>query len=71
MFNPNIIARDLGLKESITNEHTGTDGGAIEVKPVNDRELARQIAFALSKGATLTQLSKSSTDDQGLESDYD
>jgi len=30
LLNANIIARDLGLKESTTNEHTGKDGGPIE-----------------------------------------
>lgn len=31
LFNPNIIARDLGLKEATTNEHSGPDGNPIEV----------------------------------------
>lgn len=30
LLNPNIIARDLGLKDSVSNEHTGKDGGAIK-----------------------------------------
>jgi hypothetical protein len=35
-LNANIIARDLGLKESTSNEHTGANGGAIknEVKQI-------------------------------------
>jgi hypothetical protein len=30
MLNANIIARDLGLKDAATHEHTGADGGAIK-----------------------------------------
>jgi hypothetical protein len=29
LLNPTIIARDLGLKDSTTNEHTGGNGGPI------------------------------------------
>lgn len=29
LLNPNIIARDLGLKEVSSHEHTGADGGPI------------------------------------------
>jgi hypothetical protein len=29
-LNSNIIARDLGLKDSVSNEHTGANGGAIK-----------------------------------------
>ena len=29
-FNPNIIARDLGLKEATSNEHSGIDGAPIQ-----------------------------------------
>lgn len=50
LFNPMIIARDLGLKEATTQELTGKDGGAIEVADMSDRERARRIAFALAKG---------------------
>jgi hypothetical protein len=32
LLNANIIARDLGLKEATSNEHTGKDGGAIDMK---------------------------------------
>lgn len=48
-FNANIIARDLGLADK--SELTGKDGGALEVaeKPVSDRDLARRIAFILTK----------------------
>ena len=31
MLNSNIIARDLGLKDKSHNEHSGPNGGAIEV----------------------------------------
>lgn len=30
LLNPNIIARDLGLREATTNEHTGAEGGPIK-----------------------------------------
>lgn len=32
LLNPNIIARDLGLREAVSNEVTGKDGGPIEVE---------------------------------------
>lgn len=32
LLNPNIIARDLGLKDQTSNEHSGKDGGPIETK---------------------------------------
>lgn len=32
LLNPNIIARDLGLSEKTSNEHTGPDGGPIDHK---------------------------------------
>ena len=31
VFNHNIIARDLGLSDSVKNQHTGEDGGPIKV----------------------------------------
>jgi hypothetical protein len=30
LLNPNIIARELGLKETATHEHTGANGGPIQ-----------------------------------------
>lgn len=44
-----MAPKQYGTK--VTNEHTGKDGGAIEVeeKPVSDRDLARRIAFILTK----------------------
>ena len=30
LLNANIIARDLGLKDNVSNEHTGANGGAIK-----------------------------------------
>ena len=45
LLNANIIARDLGLKDSTSNEHTGKDGEPI----INEMELANRIAFALRK----------------------
>jgi hypothetical protein len=32
MLNANIIARDLGLRDQISNEHTGANGGAIKTE---------------------------------------
>jgi len=46
LLNPNIIARDLGLAEK--QEHTGKDGGAIEVEDKSAYDVARRIAFALA-----------------------
>ena len=48
LLNANIIARDLGLADK--SELTGRDGGPIETKSMDDKELARQIAFLLTKG---------------------
>jgi len=50
LFNPMIIARDLGLKEATSQEITGKDGGPLETVDMTDREKARLIAFALAKG---------------------
>lgn len=52
LLNANIIARDLGLADR--SEHTGKDGGPIETKDaaVDQTELARQIAFLLTKPRT-------------------
>lgn len=50
LFNANIIARELGLKEAGTVEHTGKDGGAIKTEDVSDRDLGRRMAFLLAKG---------------------
>ena len=30
LLNPNIIARDLGMKDTVANEHTGKDGAPIQ-----------------------------------------
>lgn len=46
LLNANIIARDLGLAEK--QEHTGKDGGAIEVEDKSAYDVARRIAFALA-----------------------
>ena len=44
-----MAPKQYGPKQQL--EHTGKDGGAIEVKeqPVSDRDLARRIAFILTK----------------------
>lgn len=47
LLNANIIARDLGLSDK--QEHTGKDGGPIETKDTSDLEVARRVAFLLSK----------------------
>jgi hypothetical protein len=31
LLNSNIIARELGLSDKVQNEHTGANGGAIQV----------------------------------------
>lgn len=43
LLNPNIIARDLGLTEKTSNEHTGPNGGPVltrDVSDISDAELA-------------------------------
>lgn len=47
-FNHAIIARDLGLADK--SEITGKDSGPIRTVDETDREIARRIAFVLSKG---------------------
>lgn len=47
-LNANIIARDLGLADK--SELTGKDGGPIQTEDLSEREIARRIAFALSRG---------------------
>lgn len=47
LLNANIIARDLGLAEK--QEHSGPDGAPIPVN-VDDKDLARRVAFILVKG---------------------
>ena len=49
LLNANIIARDLGLADK--KELGGPDGGAIHIADMSEREIARRIAFALSKAA--------------------
>jgi hypothetical protein len=51
LLNPNIIARDLGLADK--QEHTGKDGGAIEVAEIGETERARRVAFALAQAANV------------------
>ena len=48
LLNANIIARDLGLADKA--ELSGPDGGPIKTETsMNDKELARQVAFLLAK----------------------
>lgn len=49
LLNANIIARDLGLSDK--TEHSGPNGGAIQVENISDREFARWLAFKLSSPA--------------------
>lgn len=49
MLNASIIARDLGLAEK--KEHSGPNGGAIEIEKYTDIDLARRVAFLLSKAS--------------------
>jgi phage terminase small subunit len=45
-----MLGEHIGIfKQRI--EHTGKDGAAIEVKDVNDKEVARRLAFLLAKAA--------------------
>lgn len=45
LLNANIIARDLGLQDHSKKEHTGEGGKPL----IDNNDLARRIAFALSK----------------------
>lgn len=48
LLNANIIARELGLADKA--ELSGPDGGPIKTETsMNDKELARQVAFLLAK----------------------
>jgi hypothetical protein len=46
LLNANIIARDLGLKEATTNEHTGKDGGPLLYENVDQIPTAELIKKA-------------------------
>lgn len=50
-MNAMIVARELGLKDSASHEHTGKDGGPIETADMTDFEKARRIAFYLAQAA--------------------
>jgi hypothetical protein len=45
LLNPNIIARDLGLRDKQEHEHTGKDGGPIKTKRVEltEEELENEL----------------------------
>lgn len=48
-----LLGRNLALwKDRV--EHTGANGGPIETAEIGEREMARRIAFALSKGLEST-----------------
>lgn len=49
LLNANIIARDLGMADK--SEVTGKDGGPIETKDTSDLEVARRVAFLLSRAS--------------------
>lgn len=42
-LNPNIIARDLGLKDASSHEHTGQGGGPIEYSNLTDDQLDQKL----------------------------
>lgn len=44
LLNSNIIARDLGLKDNVSNEHTGANGGPIETTQISREEYKAMIA---------------------------
>lgn len=44
LLNANIIARDLGLKDTSVNELTGKDGGAIEFESKPSERIASKLA---------------------------
>ena len=44
LLNPNIIARDLGLKDTTSNEHTGANGG-----PIQSVQLSKEDFEAMKK----------------------
>lgn len=44
LLNPNIIARDLGLKDATSNEHTGANGG-----PIQSVQLSKEDFEAMKK----------------------
>ena len=44
LLNPNIIARDLGLKDTTANEHTGANGG-----PIQSVQLSKEDFEAMKK----------------------
>jgi len=44
LLNANIIARDLGLKDNVSNEHTGANGGPIETTQISREEYKAMIA---------------------------
>lgn len=51
LLNANIIARDLGLKDQLSNEHTGKDGGAIQHEhKVSAEELTDEQLAAIAGG---------------------
>lgn len=44
MLNPNIIARDLGLRDKQDHQHTGPGGGPIQHEDITDAELKKELA---------------------------
>ena len=49
LLNANIIARDLGLADKVSAEHTGKDGAAL-IPDISPQEMARRVAFILASG---------------------
>lgn len=52
LLNANIIARDLGLKDNINNEHSGLDGNPIETKTTHivNASIVKEILEKLKDG---------------------
>lgn len=48
LLNPNIIARDLGLRDKQDHEHTGANGEPLVPKEVSELDVARRIAYILA-----------------------
>lgn len=60
-----VLPRVYGDK--ITAEHTGKDGGPIEVENVGEMEMARRVAFALGRALTKKQESQQIEDAQVID----
>lgn len=48
LLNPNIIARDLGLKDATSKEISGPDGGPVEITDMTDSQLDTKLQELLN-----------------------